>query len=618
MHSMDALTRRPLALVSALCTSLALTACSSPSQPGGGDGSVDASTSDSSGDTLVTPDSSLDAIGPPADSDPVGEASVADAVTSPVDAAPGDAAPPSCPTYQSFCGGRCIPTSVDPMNCGGCGVRCAAGEVCVSNGCTSTCPRGLTACAGSCVDTQSDSANCGACGTACPSGMGCTAGRCVTGAILTPGSVPCAGGGPAIEVGGFEGGATRCTGEIATVAFRWAVCSCRDLQMSALLLTDGFSSERGPYMPGQLGGSVGVNNRFSNSNVTNVGGSLWVGGSNGIGSSAPQTVRQELHVDGPLQTSNTYSVGADGFVNGGVMTSSTVTFTGALHVPEGATVATGVTYRRLTREAVSVPDPCDCTPSAILPIGDIVAFHRTRNDNAALGLDPAHFERDETARRVDLPCGRYYLTQIRGSTPLSIVAHGRTALFIGGDISTSSTVTITLDPTATLDVFIAGAVRTSAPLRIGSASYPALTRLYIGGNNGFQVSNTSDLGANFYVPNGPVQTSAPLEVFGAVFAGDFQTSNTVSVHYDRQVLRAVEDCTPRGMTPVGDGGAPSTDAASPDGAAPDSSTPRPVCGSCRDCANQACIGGSCGACRTSADCCAPLQCYEGRCEDIPG
>ncbi|MFO0558734.1 MAG: hypothetical protein U0269_12025 [Polyangiales bacterium] len=516
---------------------------------------------------------------------------------------------PQCPTYQSFCGGRCIPTSVDPNNCGGCGVRCAAAQVCVSNGCTDACPRGLTACSGTCADLHSDNAHCGACGMACAAGTACSAGRCVPSATLDPSGVMCAAGGPPIEIGGFTGGATRCTGDLATVSFRWSICSCRSLQMSAPLLTDGFDSARGPYRPGELGGSVGVNDTFSNSNTSAIGGTLWAGGASGINVPSMQTVRQELHVDGPLRSSNVVQVGGEGWVNGDISTSSTISFGGPLHVPADRTIAPepSLTYRRLVREPVSVPDPCDCTADRIVPIANIVAWHSTRNDNMAIGLAANHFESDSNPRRVDLPCGRYYFTQIRGSMPVTIVAHGRTAIFIGGNINTSAPITITLDPTATLDIFVAGNVQSSSALRFGSTNYPALTRVYIGGTTGFQVSNTADLGANFYVPNGSVQSSAPLEVFGAVFAGDFQTSNRVSVHYDRQVLRAADDCTPR--IPSG------SDAGVGDASASDGGGPS--CTSCRDCANQACIGGACGMCRTSADCCSPLQCFNGRCVDVP-
>src|SRR5690242_9681100 len=40
-----------------------------------------------------------------------------------------------CPDDQKLCNGQCTATIVDPNNCGNCGVKCMAGQVCVSNGC---------------------------------------------------------------------------------------------------------------------------------------------------------------------------------------------------------------------------------------------------------------------------------------------------------------------------------------------------------------------------------------------------------------------------------------------------------------------------------------------------
>jgi hypothetical protein len=74
--------------------------------------------------------------------------------------------------------------------------------------------------------------------------------------------------------------------------------------------------------------------------------------------------------------------------------------------------------------------------------------------------------------------------------------------------------------------------------------------------------------------------SAPVEVYGAIFAGDFRSSEKVKIHYDRQVVNAGQDCP-------GDGGG---------------------CMSCKDCNNQACVGSTCGKCTDSSQCCAPLVC----------
>jgi hypothetical protein len=38
-----------------------------------------------------------------------------------------------------------------------------------------------------------------------------------------------------------------------------------------------------------------------------------------------------------------------------------------------------------------------------------------------------------------------------------------------------------------------------------------------------------------------------------------------------------------------------------------------MCGSCKDCNNQACINGTCGMCTGSSQCCPPLTCMNGTC-----
>lgn len=78
--------------------------------------------------------------------------------------------------------------SSDPANCGGCGVKCGTGQVCISdqNGphCADTCAMaGLTQCADGCYDLVTDPQSCGACGNVCPSPgqhqtSSCTKGFC--------------------------------------------------------------------------------------------------------------------------------------------------------------------------------------------------------------------------------------------------------------------------------------------------------------------------------------------------------------------------------------------------------------------------------------------------------
>lgn len=66
----------------------------------------------------------------------------------------------SCASPLSACGGVCRDTRVDPSNCGGCGVVCAAGTACVASACTAVCPTGQLLCGGACISATASS--CGA------------------------------------------------------------------------------------------------------------------------------------------------------------------------------------------------------------------------------------------------------------------------------------------------------------------------------------------------------------------------------------------------------------------------------------------------------------------------
>jgi Stigma-specific protein, Stig1 len=88
------------------------------------------------------------------------------------------------------CGGECTNTRYDVQNCGGCGVRCAANEMCAHGACVSapeacgsvTCDAGDICCGGACVRPYVEGANCGGCGVACRfEGASCLAGVCCPG-----------------------------------------------------------------------------------------------------------------------------------------------------------------------------------------------------------------------------------------------------------------------------------------------------------------------------------------------------------------------------------------------------------------------------------------------------
>jgi hypothetical protein len=495
----------------------------------------------------------------------------------------------------------CIPTSGDPNNCGKCGVTCTGNEVCAGNACSTSCRAPLSICLNdhTCDDLQNDNNHCGDCMTKCPPGQGCVAGACEKSVALGPAPAKCAGGGPPIVNPAGQGG---CLGGLAATTFRWTLCSCKDVKLSDTILVDAYDSTMGPYVPGTSGGGVGANRNYqSSSNSTppsgGIYGDLWASGTAGVSDSADELIKHVMKSGGGIQSSATMTIGGDAYAEGVV--SGGVKIGGKLYVPDMAdakvTPAGGVSVG-----PVSFNPPCDCNASQLVPIAAMVSAHAgTNNDNAAIGLDANVLAGPNAPTRLDLPCGSYYLSSIKPSVPVTIWAHGQTALYIGTDVNSSDDIAFGVDPTGAFDVFIGGRLSTSSKLTIGSPNWPALTRTYVGSTSGVGLSSDAYLSGELYAGYGPVDWSAGTDAYGAVFAGDFGASAATRIHYDLGVLQVGNACPPTG----GGGSGGGSDGGGGSGG----------CGTCNDCMNQACINGQCGSCTTDAQCCSPLVCQGGTC-----
>ncbi|MFP4599964.1 MAG: hypothetical protein ACLFVJ_17030 [Persicimonas sp.] len=522
---------------------------------------------------------------------------------------------PQCPTYQSMCDGQCIPTSDDPDNCGGCGVVCGQDEVCSGGSCVGSeeCMSGLDACDRRCVDLQVDDDHCDECGRSCDSGQGCVRGECIDTIALDDAPSKCVDGGPAIDVGSDVDSGRSCGGNLAEQTFRWALCSCGDINTNNELTADAYNSSVGPYVPGGEGGGIGANGSFTANNGVEITGTTWIAGDDGLTWGSGHTVGQRLMVGGPTSVDASTTVGDDAWIEGELPADASLDIDGTLYSPDGIDVPSTVTYDTLQRQAVDVSDPCtECAPEDRIPVDAIVAAHQTNNDNAEVGLDPDIF--DGTAadepRRLDLPCGHYYLSEISTESELTIVAHGNTALYIDGDVDSINPLTITLTPDAQLDVFITGDVVTDNPLTLGSPNYPALMRVYVGGPNGVRTNNPLRVAANLYAVPGGLDTNNEIEVFGAVYAQDMVSNNEVDLHYDRRVTTVGDSCPdpdpdpdPDPQPDAGyDGGLDSGQDGGLDSGSDAGETPPDQCSTEGD------------GCAQDSDCCSPLQCSSGTCQ----
>jgi hypothetical protein len=119
---------------------------------------------------------------------------------------------------------------------------------------------------------------------------------------------------PSVSTSGAGTSGDRCTGQIASQLFRYALCACDTVSLSGALRTAAFDSSKGPFTPGgamQTGASVGVNQTLSAVGTMDIGGSLTVGGVSGMSFPGMATVRGDLRVRGPLSYFGEQTVARD-------------------------------------------------------------------------------------------------------------------------------------------------------------------------------------------------------------------------------------------------------------------------------------------------------------------
>lgn len=387
----------------------------------------------------------------------------------------------------------------------------------------------------------------------------------------------CMGNGPLLIPTGTR---ERCSGQVAVDVFRYAVCSCGDLELNGDLQTDSFDSASGAFSDGETGASVGSNGMLQANGAVVVSGVLYA--TTGIDTNDAISVGTDLYTGGDVDPTGDSPIGRNAFVGGDVLGDLGVA--GTLTMPEGGDEG-DATYAELVRAPVNVTDPCTCEEESRPDVSGLVAAYAASNDNALIDLDPAALTMDGTG--IDLPCGRYFLSHIDASGDVTIRIEGRVALFIGGDVEINGGLDVEMAEGSELDVFIDGNISANGALAFGDATRPAASRIYVNGTS-FALNGDAELVGNVYAPAARFSTNGDAETFGSLVVGMYDVNGEGIFHYDRAILDIGDQCE----------------------------TPPTECAGCGDCGELACVDGMCGACQQDSDCCSPLICFEGECTPL--
>jgi len=361
----------------------------------------------------------------------------------------------------------------------------------------------------------------------------------------------CAGSGPPLLVDAFADGGTvsTCPDQLVQRAFPYALCTCGEFVSEHGLVTDAFDGSQGAYDPStaMAAGSVGVNGEL-HPGPMQIGGSLWASSAMSITTTSTVQVSGDLNAEGEMFPGGTLDVGGDAGMANGIQSMSDVTIGGTLDVPTGAPfdVSGTPTFGARVSTPFQVAPACACEPSELVDVAGVVATYEAHNDDEALGVNRTSLENVQAAVTMTLPCGRIYFTSIAANqVPIQLTATGRVAIFVGGDISTTSDFQIEVAPGAEVDLFVAGTVTVGGSFQVGDTTYPARARTYVGGPTVNLLGGPTDnpqsaatLAGNLYAPSATLDLggSATTTLYGSIFASSLIASADLMIHYDDAIL----------------------------------------------------------------------------------
>ena len=145
---------------------------------------------------------------------------------------------------------------------------------------------------------------------------------------------------------------------------------------------------------------------------------------------------------------------------------------------------------------------------------------------------------------LDLPCGRFFFSEVGSGQPITLRVSGKTAVFVGGDLDAASGFDVELGPGAELDLFVEGALANLASFSLGSPAAPGQARVYVHGASNLTLPAGARFAGNLYAPNASLVLSGQAEVFGSVFVRSLNSSGALTIHFDDAVARAGSACSP--------------------------------------------------------------------------
>lgn len=234
-----------------------------------------------------------------------------------------------------------------------------------------------------------------------------------------------------------------------------------------------------------------------------------------------QDVDGTLSTAGDLVTAAPVRVGGDVLVGGALSVRNTFSVGGTLQAAPGSDTSNVTGTVQLG--PVQVPRALRCADAA-----DV----RAMVDAAWPGPDDGSY-RGEAVRvtqptRVTLGCGTYRFESLQVDNTLDVRIAGNTVILIDHDLRVAAPTHFTVDPGATLEIVVGGALQADNTLDVGSVAREDATWLAVAGN--VRVAAPMHVYGALFVPRGTIAADNTLDVWGPAFVGPLRVASPVAIH----------------------------------------------------------------------------------------
>jgi len=342
-------------------------------------------------------------------------------------------------------------------------------------------------------------------------------------------------------------GAT-CAAALETRGHRFALCACDTLTLGARLRTDAFDSTNSGNND-QVSAAVGTDGALVTTAELEAGGAIYVADPGGVSADGHLQAGASFRSGGPLTMLSSNAEAdllGDAYVNGDL--TGMVKVSGTLFVPTTVTVGSNVEAPTVSPGPVLVSAPCDCS-DGFVQVADAINTAAGDNGDAAAGFGPNALATVSIAAQLSLGCGTYFLSAIDATAPVTLVVHGRALLAVANSVSLGAGLTVTLDPSAELDLLVGGWINTSGGT-IGAPSAPARFRIWTASTDSLTFDDQPTIAAVVHAQGSVATATSGLTLSGSLFVKTLILGGDSELHYDRAILSAGAECGEPVATPV--------------------------------------------------------------------